>query len=79
MAADGEIDAAFVVPTGFGDAVQAGGSAEIRVIGDVDEPTAPRSPAPSRTASPRTERGAALRRDRGGGDPGSLPPDEPTR
>jgi len=37
---DAKADAAFVVPAGFGDAVQGTGGGEIRVIGDVDEPTA---------------------------------------
>ena len=36
---DGKIDAMFVVPEGFGAAVQGSGGAEIRVVGDVDEPT----------------------------------------
>ena len=36
---DGKIDAMFVVPEGFGAAVQGSGAAEIRVVGDVDEPT----------------------------------------
>jgi ABC-2 type transport system permease protein len=36
LATDGEIDAAFVFPMGFTDQVQAGGGAEIRVIGSPD-------------------------------------------
>ena len=36
---DGEAAAAFVVPAGFGVAVQGTAGAELRVIGDVDEPT----------------------------------------
>lgn len=77
MAADGEVDAAFVVPTGFGDAVQAGGSAEIRVIGDVDEPTATqvaRSIANSFAADLNAVRLSVA--TAAGGDPGSLPPAE---
>jgi len=77
MAADGEVDAAFVVPTGFGDAVQAGGSAEIRVIGDVDEPIATqvaRSIANSFAADLNAVRLSVA--TAAGGDPGSLPPAE---
>lgn len=36
---DGTLDAMFVVPEGFGAAVQGTGAAEILVVGDVDEPT----------------------------------------
>lgn len=36
----GELDALLVVPAGFGAAVEGSGAAEIRVVGDVDEPTA---------------------------------------
>ncbi|HEU4355559.1 MAG TPA: ABC transporter permease [Actinomycetota bacterium] len=39
MVADGELAAMFVVPAGFGSAVQGSDAARIRVIGDVDEPT----------------------------------------
>jgi len=77
IAANGEVDAAFVVPTGFGDAVQAGGSAEIRVIGDVDEPIATqvaRSIANSFAADLNAVRLSVA--TAAGGDPGSLPPAE---
>jgi ABC-2 type transport system permease protein len=36
----GDLDALLVVPAGFGAAVEGSGAAEIRVVGDVDEPTA---------------------------------------
>lgn len=36
---DAKVDAMFVMPEGFGAAVQGSGGAEIRVVGDVDEPT----------------------------------------
>ncbi|HEX5950036.1 MAG TPA: ABC transporter permease [Actinomycetota bacterium] len=39
MVADGELTAMFVVPAGFGSAVEGSDAARIRVIGDVDEPT----------------------------------------
>ena len=39
MVADGELTAMFVVPVGFGSAVEGSDAARIRVIGDVDEPT----------------------------------------
>lgn len=39
MVADGELSALFVVPAGFGSAVEGSDAARIRVIGDVDEPT----------------------------------------
>jgi ABC-2 type transport system permease protein len=37
---DGSVDAAFVIPDGFGAAVTAGGAAEVAVIGNVDSPIA---------------------------------------
>ena len=76
-AAAGEVDAAFVVPAGFGDAVEGGGSAELRVIGDVDEPTATqvaRSIANSFVADLNAVRLAVATAV--GGDPASLPPSE---
>ncbi|HSD48516.1 MAG TPA: ABC transporter permease [Actinomycetota bacterium] len=39
MVSDGELAALFVVPAGFGSAVEGSDAARIRVIGDVDEPT----------------------------------------
>lgn len=40
LVVDGKVDAAFVVPSGFGAAAEGTGAGELRVIGDVDEPTA---------------------------------------
>ncbi len=40
LVADARVDAMFVIPAGFGAAVRGAGPAEIRVVGDVDEPTA---------------------------------------
>ncbi len=40
LAANGDVAATIVVPTGFGAAVEGGRAAELRVIGDVDQPTA---------------------------------------
>jgi ABC-2 type transport system permease protein len=77
QAADGKVDAAFVVPSGFGDAVQGGGAAEVRVIGDVDEPTATqvaRSIANSFVADLNAVRLSVAAA--AGGDPGSLDPAE---
>lgn len=39
MVADGDLTALFVVPAGFGSAVEGSEAARIRVVGDVDEPT----------------------------------------
>jgi ABC-2 type transport system permease protein len=39
MLADGDLVAMFVVPAGFGSAVQGSDAARIRIVGDVDEPT----------------------------------------
>jgi ABC-2 type transport system permease protein len=36
---DGEVGAAWVIPTGFSEAVAGGGEAEILILGDVDTPT----------------------------------------
>jgi ABC-2 type transport system permease protein len=77
QAASGEVDAAFVVPAGFGDAVEAGSSAELRVIGDVDEPTATqvaRSIANAFVADLNAVRLAVATAV--GGDPGSVDPVE---
>jgi len=77
LAADGKVAATIVVPTGFGVAVQGGEAAELRVIGDVDQPTATQV-ARSIASSFATDLNAlrlavatAL-----GGDPGSVDPSE---
>ncbi len=77
MAAAGEVDAAFVVPAGFAEAVQAGGAAEIQVIGDVDERIATqvaRSIANSFVADLNAVRLSVAAA--AGGDPTTLPPAE---
>jgi ABC-2 type transport system permease protein len=75
---DGTADAAFVVPAGFGAAAQGTGAGELRVIGDVDEPTATqvaRSIARSFTAdldAVRLSVAAVAADDPGDADPAEL-------
>jgi ABC-2 type transport system permease protein len=75
LAADGEVEATFVVPAGFGAAVEAGEAAELRVIGDVDQPTATqvaRSIASAFATDLNSVRLAVA--TAAGGDPGGLDP-----
>jgi ABC-2 type transport system permease protein len=75
LAADGEVEATFVVPAGFGAAVEGGEAAELRVIGDVDQPTATqvaRSIASAFATDLNSVRLAVA--TAAGGDPGDLDP-----
>ena len=71
----GDIGAAFVIPSGFGDAVEAGAGATVEVIGDVNSPTTSavaNSIARSFAASIEGVRLAAATAAETGGDVGAV-------
>lgn len=75
LAEDGEVAATFVIPSGFGAAAQSGSAAELRVIGNVDQPTATqvaRSIASAFATDLNSIRLAVATAV--GGDPGSIDP-----